>query len=289
MLVSPCGTHPVMMGPIMIHKQKKFKTYHFFASSLVGLKPSLCDLKAFGTDGEGAISKAMHVVFDKAIHLRCFLHFRGNLDSKLREWNVPRGVRIKFLRDVFGNPSDFHTGIVDADSEDEFDAMVDSLVSVWNEREKPFHNPPAFHAWFVKNCKDEVKTTMLKSRRVLCGLGNPPDSFYTNDVEAQNAVIKHQTQYKAQELPTFVETVKKMINRQKKEIEKAVAGLGEYQFSEEYKSFEVPARKFVQMTNKQKEKHLKSFLNAPLIDDTHVTGPRKTTLMAGGIKFSLSI
>ena len=152
--------------------------------------------------------------------------------------------------------------------DDEFDAMVDSLKSVWDDREKPFHNPPAFHAWFIKNCKDDVQTTMLKSKRVLCGLGNPPDPFYTNDVESQNAVIKHQTQYKAQELPSFVQTIKVMIENQKKEIKKAVAGMGEYQISKQYKHFKVLARKFFQMTTKQKEKHIKSFLTAPLVDES---------------------
>ena len=59
-----------------------------------------------------------------------------------------------------------------------------------------------------------------------------------------------------------------MIENQKKEIEKAVAGMGEYQISEQYKHFEVPARKFFQMTTKQKEKHIKSFLTAPLVDES---------------------
>ena len=50
MLVNSNRNHPVMMGPVMIHKQKKFETYHFFVSSLVSLKSSLCNLKAFGID-----------------------------------------------------------------------------------------------------------------------------------------------------------------------------------------------------------------------------------------------
>ena len=50
LLTNSRGKHPVMMGPIFIHQQKKFESYYFFASSLVGLKSSLCDLRAFGTD-----------------------------------------------------------------------------------------------------------------------------------------------------------------------------------------------------------------------------------------------
>ena len=140
MLHNSSGKHPVMMGPLMIHKQKKFESYHFFASSLVGLKPSLRHLRAFGTDGEKAISKAMHVVFDEAVHLRCFLHFKGNLDSKLQEYRVPKYERIEFLRDVFGNPEELEKGIVDADTEEEFEALTVSLKEIWDRREERYNN-----------------------------------------------------------------------------------------------------------------------------------------------------
>ena len=267
MLVNSSGNHPVMMGPVMIQKQK-FETYHFFASPLVALKSSLRNLRAFGTDGEKTISNVMHVVFDKAVHLRCFLYFRGNLDSKLKELGVPSHVRIEFLRDVFGNPSNMQSGIVDADDEDEYEAIVNRLSDVWNRRETPYSNPPCFHAWFVKHYTDDVKSTMLKPKRILCGLGNPPDPFYTNDVESMNSVIKHQTQYKAQELPDFVKTIEHMIDNQKKEIEKAVVGIGEYQIDSDYKHLLVPARKFYQMTGKQKERRINAFFTNPLVKET---------------------
>ena len=41
MLTNMSGNHPVMMGPLVIHQCKKFNTYHFFASLLVGLRPAL--------------------------------------------------------------------------------------------------------------------------------------------------------------------------------------------------------------------------------------------------------
>ena len=40
--------------------------------------------------------------------------------------------------------------------------------------------------WFVKNCKIEVKETiMLKQLRIKAGLGHPPEPFHTIDVESQ--------------------------------------------------------------------------------------------------------
>ena len=136
------------------------------------------------------------------------MHFRGNLDSKLRELHVPKHERIEFLRDVFGNPGELQTGIVDANTDEELGVLIESLREVWVEREKLYNSPPEFHAWFMKYCKMEVQNTMLKPKRICCGLGNPPAPFYTNDVESQNNVIKHQTQYKAKEFPEFVQLSK---------------------------------------------------------------------------------
>ena len=65
---------------------------------------------------------------------------------------------------------------------------------------------------------------MLKEKRIASGLGDPPEPFYTNDVESQNNIIKHQISYRAQELPEFISTM--MIN-QRKEIKKTAAGIGD--------------------------------------------------------------
>ena len=91
----------------------------------------------------------------------------------------------------------------------------------------------------------------------------PPAPFYTNDVESQNNVIKQQIQYKAKELPEFVAIIQTMIAN-KKEIIRAIAGLWEYQIVEKYKHLQVEARKFYQITENQKQKHVNSFFSAPL-------------------------
>ena len=264
LLINSRGKHPVMMGPIFIHLRKKFESYYFFASSLVGLKSSLCDLRAFGTDGEKALASAFETVFRKAIHLRCFLHLRGNLESRLRGYGIPKHVQIEFIRDVFGNPKELEDGIVDAGSPAEYEAMVRSLQVIWDDREKEYNNPPQFFQWFLSNCKNEIRETMLKEKRIASGLGDPPEPFYTNDVESQNNVIKHQISYKTQDLPQFVSSMKTMMINQKKEVEKAVAGIGEYRLVEAYRHLAVDTRKFFQMSDKQREKAVNAVFTTSL-------------------------
>ena len=48
----------LQMGPALIHYRKKFHSYHYFTTSLVGIKPNLSDLKSFGTDGESNLIMA---------------------------------------------------------------------------------------------------------------------------------------------------------------------------------------------------------------------------------------
>ena len=104
---------------------------------------------------------------------------------------------------------------------------------------------------------------MLKPVRMCAGLGNPPQPFYTNDVESHNNVIKKHTNYTAHELPQFVEKMKSLIVNQKEEIERAVIGMGEYRMSKDFAHLAVDARKYVLMSDKQKMNAIDRFFSAP--------------------------
>ena len=62
----------------------------------------------------------------------------------------------------FGNLLELETGLIDADSEQEFEALVESVKDVWEQQESPYNSPPQFHSWFVKYCKDGVMITNQK-------------------------------------------------------------------------------------------------------------------------------
>ena len=97
------GRSPVMIGPLFIHVRKDFATYHFFSSSLVGQRSQLSMVQAFGTDGELALENALATSFPNAQHLRCFLHFRQNIEHKLKELNVPKPVALEIIKDIMGS------------------------------------------------------------------------------------------------------------------------------------------------------------------------------------------
>ena len=65
---------------------------------------------------------------------------------------------------------------------------------------------------------------MLRPVREEAGLGCPPQPFTTNPSEAVNAVIKSQVNYKSNQLMQFIQHLKAMVDKQDREVERAVIG-----------------------------------------------------------------
>ena len=63
------NTHPLFIGPMLIHKRLQFSTYHYFALQLISLIPNLKSVRAFGTDGERTLYDAFSAVFPNAVNL----------------------------------------------------------------------------------------------------------------------------------------------------------------------------------------------------------------------------
>ena len=247
-----------MIGPMLVHRRKLFSSYHFFASSLVSLKPLISDLQAFGTDGEENLFKAFSAQFSRAKHLRCFLHFRDNCKAKLQQMSVQNDVTIEIIQDILGSFLKGKEGLVDASDCDALRDRLHSLKSKWES------HAPGFYEWFVEYKLSAVESSMLRSVRQSAGLGNPPDQFYTNDIESINRVIKRKTNYKTSEWPEFCRLAKELVDEQESEIEKAVLGIGEYRFDDEYSHLEVPLTKWSSMSQNQRKKHLERIKNFTL-------------------------
>jgi len=151
--------HPNLLGPVLIHQQKQFANYHYFTSTLVGLRPELHQFHAFGTDGEKALVQACHSQFPDAIHLKCWLHFKDNLLNKLeQDLHFTKNITQEFISDVMGNVSTLEHGLVDAEDEEVFTVQLQE----WYKREQVCTNQdPEFYEWFLEYYTDVIKEFML--------------------------------------------------------------------------------------------------------------------------------
>ena len=81
--------------------ERRTQDYLSFFSSLLKFEPRLRDLKAYGTDGEAALTAALESCFPAAISLRCFIHKKNNIEEHLKGWSS--AVKRAIIRDIFGS------------------------------------------------------------------------------------------------------------------------------------------------------------------------------------------
>ena len=86
---SHTGLSPLMLGPILVHYRKEYRSYNYFLSTLCVLNRKLSGVKAVGTDGEKNLADAVLNNFHQAAHLRCFRHLQQNVEMHLQEHHFP--------------------------------------------------------------------------------------------------------------------------------------------------------------------------------------------------------
>ena len=262
------GHSPIMLGPLLVHQQKKFSSYHFFASTLISLCPSLRNIKSFGTDGETQLFQAFQTQFPEAVHLRCFRHFRANVISKLKTLGVSSDMVDHYMKDIFGATTDglHEIGLVDSSTEEEFDHRLQDLQGTWNSHERSVnpHHVPSFFNWFVKEKAGDIKSSMLLSLREAAGLGSPPSPFYTNANEALNSMLHEKVKYKKSQWHEFNESMKELVTESYRLVELAVIDMGDFKFRPQYQDLVVTQRRWFQMTPQQRNHHLSKVSSASL-------------------------
>ena len=257
MVAKGTGKSLTYLGPLLIHQSLKFSNYHYFASQVMGLCPSLKNTKAIGTDGEGPLHEAFCGVFPKAVHLRCFSHFQRNIEDKLKQ--LPTNIVKEILHDIMGVTvgSDRFKGLVDAESEKDFREKLCDLKERWNQFESHHHCvpqgklvQPVFYEWFVTEKTDVVVNCMLPEIRKKAGLGENPDPFYTNMSESMNSTLKSRTDYKEHELHPFVDKIFEFVESQENLIRKAVICNDRWRFCQEFQHLEIDSDKWFTLSEK---------------------------------------
>lgn len=88
LLVKGQEVHPTIIGPVLLHERKTKTTYSMFAATIKSLEPELNNLLAFGTDDETALVEGFNQHFERATHLRCEIHLRKNIETKLSSLGI---------------------------------------------------------------------------------------------------------------------------------------------------------------------------------------------------------
>lgn len=100
---------------------------------------------------------------------------------------------------------------------------------------------------------------MLKPRRIDAGLGDPPSEYTTNDVEAANGIIKHGLSFDSKKPHEFVEEIKKIVDVQFNNEDRAVLNRGPYSVAEPFKHLAINDSKWSRMSLAQRKSAIKKF------------------------------
>jgi hypothetical protein len=192
-LVNPkTGKPPVFVGPLMMHQRKDWKTYSKFAYALTAAKPELGGVLACGTDGEKALIDGFKRHFHYAIFLRCFLHFKDNIKRELTARGISGDAKNDIIAEIFGKQegSTKFEGLVDCETDDEFESKLEQLKLTWEDREAASGNKTkkqSFFDWFLteKVSKNSCTQTGCSHEKPYCRYingttcqGVRPSSFF---------------------------------------------------------------------------------------------------------------
>ena len=263
------GKPPVFVGPVLIHYKKDKRSYRDFLNKLKSFRPGLQEIASFGTDGEMALVNALQSCFPKGAgkSLCCFRHFRQNVEAMRIKVGIRGATAKQYLWEIFGKVSSdgcHETGILDSESDAEFDALLDSIKPVWSVRENGFK---VFE--YIKQKSKMMKKHMMAKVQRLAGLPSisssvdVPVKFYTSEAESTNNRIKTKKQRKASGFLGTIEAICAIDAEQQEDFAMAVAGLHEdLQLRKEFEKFK--RQDFLELSSRERDKFLCKLRNTSL-------------------------
>lgn len=168
--------------------------YQFLFQQINSHCPEIKDqLKAYGTDGELPLRKALELEFPFALGPVCRTHIVRNLEHKLKtELNLSDKFFRKVVADVFGDKT--QEGLVQCTTRAEYDFLLSKLCVKWDRDEseerakKGDSQEPKAAKHFMKNKADIVYHHCRSA--ALREVGIDVELFDNNDPESINALIK---------------------------------------------------------------------------------------------------
>ena len=123
------NSHPVRIGPTLLHHRKEAGSYYELASTMVKLHAPTQNVLVYGTDGEKALSQGFGRPLPYALHLMCDIHMKDNINSKLTQLGIRAPVAEEYQADIFRKNvgSNRRPGLIDSSNPADFDTKLESL------------------------------------------------------------------------------------------------------------------------------------------------------------------
>lgn len=261
------GTHPVRIGPVMVHNKKETSSYYELSSTMVKLNPETRKTLVYGTDGEKALGDGFGWPLVNAQHLLCDLHMKDNISAKLHDLGIRGETAKDVMNDIFGKivGSERVPGLIDAASSDELNTAMENLKVKWASHHG---QGKRFVEYFLKHKLVLVRQTMTADIRAMSGLGWPPAVYDQDPNECMNSVLQREKQRAGKKdltIPEFARLLASVVRRQRTEEDLALIGVGDQLFLDpDYETYGLKETLFYRKTKDQQNAVLKKFYQAPV-------------------------
>ena len=270
---------PVLLGPIMLCMLKDKASYITLFQKMTARIPGLkVYLQAYCTDGEKALREALGQEFERSVAFVCKIHEKQNIKDKCSKLQISNAVTKVIVHDIFGSQ-----GLVHASTETEYWEKLEELKQKWDSLEREdTKRDPRFSCYFSSYKADEILHHVTAKVSKEAGFG---DEVQCNNVsESGNAVMKRWQNFEAKDMCTFVDDVKKLVDKQRSDVQRAFLGLhSPYIVREEYRD-RVKATEIFDATPDERRRILNSV--KVIVDPTRykqVLSYRTTPMLPCGI------
>ena len=185
------NSHPVRIGPTLLHHRKEAASYYKIASTMVELHAPTQNVLVYEINGEKPLSEGFGRPLPFTLDPMCDTHMKDNIQSKLTELGIRTHVAEEYQAHIFGRKlgSNCRPGLIDASNPPEFDTKMELLSEEWK---KKLPQGGRFLPYFTKYKAEEIKKTMTAEVRSMAGLGFPPGVYDENGNECMNSVLQRE-------------------------------------------------------------------------------------------------
>ena len=243
--------HPICFGPTFIHTSSTTKKYssffHEIADSLTDAEiPNL----VIGSDEEVAFKAAIKRCFPGCTHVLCTRRLKQNANRYIEdEVGISLKDRQDILNSIFGKD-----GLTNSLDVDVFNTRVERLQSVIDIKDG-VSSEKKFRTYFDNKLLPLVDVHVVQPTK----LGKIEPNWTSSNSESANHVLKSAVQWKAKDLPKFIEILYGIVNGEEIERVRAIRDMGIFKLAAAFQHHATDIDHWVNISQEQRDKKLKRF------------------------------
>lgn len=207
------GDHPIFVGPMFLHWEGSFLSYHTFLSHVkarIQEGVNCIDLR-MGSDDEPGLTKAIDSVFPNISRLLCTKHIKDNVSDHLKnKIGCTDDKRAEILSKIFGA-----NGLSAAEEKPEFDIKARDICTEY----------PEFSHYFQHHLQQRLRDHVNVPLRQL-----KHDRLWTNNnCESINHVFKRAINWTPQSIPELTRSLHDIVKLQFIEVRRSLYCTGNFE------------------------------------------------------------